>query len=358
MLIISEPKENDQGKVTGKPDRDAGWCVAGQNYLAAALGMSPDGVSSIISILRKDGWLEVVTWRNRYGHMKNKYRIPAVKLEEIKARAYKKDETGNFIRGKQEKKARNLARGEHGVFLTAASRKGFLRHGDKRPDGSGTQGLTAPCGDPHGSEPSSVGFSRFKQRVLQNEQVDRTPSLRSVDQEQDQEPPLACDECGAVLENCICSKQPQGQAQPQEQPRPRAMQIEEDEPASLPVHPPAPQAIAVPPAAPPPDTLPHCKDNYCRRVLLTETEIRRGNCDECLEWQRQENAKWVHPRDAHDWSKDKNVCHRCGTTREELKYENIYCVAPQAKAAVAPFEGQDSATGATLRQRTGQFFKC
>ncbi len=109
----------------------------------------------------------------------------------------------------------------------------------------------------------------------------------------------------------------------------------------VPVHPPAPQAIAVPPAAPPPDTRPRCKDSRCRRVLQTEAEILRGKCDECLEWQRQENAKWVHPRDTHDWSKDKNVCDRCGTTREELKYENIYCEAPKAKAAVAPFEGQD-----------------
>jgi hypothetical protein len=134
--------------------------------------------------------------------------------------------------------------------------------------------------------------------------------------------------------------QHQDQEQPQEL---HLVPADADVPAypSVAVHPPAPQAIAVPPAAPPPDTRLRCKGNYCQRVLQTEEEIRRGKCNECLEWQRKENAKWVHPRDTHDWSKDKNVCDRCGTTREELKYENIYCEAPQAKAAVAPFEGQD-----------------
>jgi hypothetical protein len=156
-------------------------------------------------------------------------------------------------------------------------------------------------------------------------------------------PPLAFDLAlsGEELSG-LCEQDTSLRSEEQEQEQhPEPRQIDEDDYPGVPVHPPSPQAIAVPPAAPPPDTRPRCKDNYCRRVLQTETEIRRGKCDECLEWQRQENRKWVHPRDTHDWSKDKNVCDRCGTTREELKYENIYCAAPQAKAAVAPSEGQD-----------------
>jgi hypothetical protein len=40
MLIINEPEEDERGKTKGKRDPDAGWCVAGQDYIAAALGMS------------------------------------------------------------------------------------------------------------------------------------------------------------------------------------------------------------------------------------------------------------------------------------------------------------------------------
>ena len=183
-LIIEEPEEDERGKLKGKPDPDAGWCVAGQDYIAAALGMSPDAVSSAVNIIKKDEWLEVVTRRNRFGHIHNKYRIPAQKLEEIKGRAYKKDETGNFIREKQQKKARNLPRGEHGAFLTAPSRKAVeqayarpndavgprqtraSRQVDETPNVTQPSGLAASCGDPCGTEPSSAGFSSSHQRGL------------------------------------------------------------------------------------------------------------------------------------------------------------------------------------------------
>ncbi len=143
MLIIDEPEEDERGKLKGKPDPDAGWCVAGQEYLAAALGMSPDAVSSIVAILKKDGWLEVVSFRNRYGHVHNKYTIAAPKLDQIKARAFKKDEHGRFIRASQPKKARNLRRGKDGYFLASGSREGStsgLPAGDPPKKGSLRQG--------------------------------------------------------------------------------------------------------------------------------------------------------------------------------------------------------------------------
>jgi hypothetical protein len=210
LLIIDEPEEDERGKTKGQPDPDAGWCVAGQDYIAAALGMSPDGVSSAVNIIKQDGWLEVVTWRNRFGHTRNKYRIPVEKLEEMKRRAYKKDESGNFIRRKQPKKARNLPRGERGVFLTSRSDKASgpelprntgkppvshasatgetyeslsestedvgqpygcsratvaSRHGDEKRHVTEPHGRTASCGEPCGTEPSSEGFSGFDQQV-------------------------------------------------------------------------------------------------------------------------------------------------------------------------------------------------
>jgi hypothetical protein len=161
MLIINEPEEDERGKTKGKPDPDAGWCVAGQDYIAAALGMSPDAVSSIVNILRKDEWLEVVSWRNRFGHMRNKYRIPAEKLQEIKGRAYKKDEAGNFIRGKQPKKARNLQRGEHGEFIKAHSRR------DSRPEMPGnTVSHASAMGKERVSRPESLKNQRSAQPSL------------------------------------------------------------------------------------------------------------------------------------------------------------------------------------------------
>lgn len=178
-LIISEPKENEQGKVIGERDPDAGWCIAGEDYIAAALGCSPDAVSKNVVQIKKDGWLEVDTWRNRHGHLRNKYRIPADKLGEIKARAYKKDEQGKIIRGVHTNKARKLGRGDRGRFLAARSRKASTigqayreptgnvasRLGAEAANGSVPSGLTARSGNPDGSEPQVVGLSVLDERV-------------------------------------------------------------------------------------------------------------------------------------------------------------------------------------------------
>ena len=176
-LIISEPKENEQGKVIGERDPNAGWCVAGEEYLAAALGCSSDSISKHVSLIRKDGWLEVETWRNRFGHPHNKYRIPAHKLEEIKARAYKKDESGNIIRGTQANKSRKMSRGEKGKFIGQAygdpthalgtiDSRVPSRQSAEELDGSQPSSLTAPCGRPHGSEPSVVGLRMLNEQVV------------------------------------------------------------------------------------------------------------------------------------------------------------------------------------------------
>jgi hypothetical protein len=178
-LIISEPRENEQGKVIGERDPDAGWCIAGEDYIAAALGCSPDTVSKNVVQIKQDGWLEIETWRTGHGHLRNKYRIPADKLKAIKARAYKKDEQGKIIRGVRHNKSRKLGRGDKGRFLTAKSRevsaigqaygdptsKVASRLGGEELDGSVPSGLTARCGNPDGSEPQVVGLSALRERV-------------------------------------------------------------------------------------------------------------------------------------------------------------------------------------------------
>jgi hypothetical protein len=186
-LIREEPEENEQGKVIGKPHPNAGWCDAGQDYIAAALGMSSVAVSCLVNTMRKDGWLEVETRRNRFGHPYNKYRIPADKLKEIKARTYKKDEQGKIIRGVQINKARKLGRGDKGRFLTAPSRKASTigqsygdpihalgtsesrvasRHGGEELDVTVARSLTSTCGEPHVTVASVVGLSRLNEHVL------------------------------------------------------------------------------------------------------------------------------------------------------------------------------------------------
>jgi len=306
LMVIDEPEEDERGKPKGKPDPDAGWCVAGQDYIAARLGMSPDAVSAIVNILKQDGWLEVVNYRTRRGYMKNKYRIPAAKLQEMKGREFKKDELGNFVRGKQEKKSRNNPRGKDGAFLASASRKDSLRHGAVRPVATVPLGLAAPCGDPCGTEPSSE-VSDVQQHVLElvkhddsNASLDHfveTPSVRPG------EPGPGATSLSAYLS--------------------------EDEDFPPPVNPKA--QVEIPPAAHDP-RFPVCKCGYAaragRKCPYCKSETPKKNREAVLP-----KVDFTNPVRTHDWTKNKDVCCVCQASRDEARYDGIACETAEGTGA-------------------------
>lgn len=182
MLIRDEPEEDERGKIKGDRHPNTGWCDAGEEYLAAALGASTATISNHVTTIKADGWLEVETWRNSLGHLHNKYRFANGKLDEIKARAHKKDEGGNLVRGKEETKARKGPRGDKGRFLSAKSREAsqlgsrWLPAGTgesslriaEEPNGKLQTGATANCSRPHGKLRQVVGLSGCGEQVVEH----------------------------------------------------------------------------------------------------------------------------------------------------------------------------------------------
>jgi len=157
--------------------------------------------------------------------------------------------------------------------------------------------LSHPFADAQGDFVPPADAGRFNPPASRDKRTQQSISLRSEDQDQEQH-------------------------QPQQQPRAESCFIQHTESTPPPVHPPAPQAIAVPPAAP----RQHC--SKCKQqILRTEEELKRRRCSNCWEWQRQENASivWRNPVTTHDWSKDKDICARCGASRDDVKYLGIFC---------------------------------
>jgi hypothetical protein len=147
LLIISPPSESKE------PDKDVGFCVATQSYLAASLGCSDTEVKRWVKIFEIDGWIQIIRHRDHRGYPRNRYRI--VNLEKIKARAMVRDpEAGEYIRAKNPNKIRSTSWAQR----------------DTRPEGTLILGLGARCTDPEGTVPRVVGFRELNQRVKAEEE--------------------------------------------------------------------------------------------------------------------------------------------------------------------------------------------
>jgi hypothetical protein len=153
LLVIGAPEIRPDGKPVSEPDPDEGWCVATQDYLAAALGCSDDEAQELIAMFERDGWLRVKRFRDKRGHKRNHYAL--LRQEEIKARKMKKDESGHFVRLKNPKMAR-ANRGTAGRFTTGKSNA--KRQVAVRPNGKLPHSQTANSGKPNGYLPESEGF--------------------------------------------------------------------------------------------------------------------------------------------------------------------------------------------------------
>ncbi|HVP51408.1 MAG TPA: hypothetical protein VMT05_04825 [Terriglobales bacterium] len=153
LLIIGEPKENEQGQQIGDRDPDAGYCTATQNYLAAQSGCSESDVLRWIKVFIADGWFGVETRRNKLGYPRNRYYFPEGVLKKIRDRAMPRDEQGRFIREKNPNKARKSSYQHRASRATNKETKIASRHGATRPGGSELSGLAAPSGCPDGTEP-------------------------------------------------------------------------------------------------------------------------------------------------------------------------------------------------------------
>ena len=80
QLVIG-PDEKD-------PHPDEGFCIATQDYLAAALGCSTSEVMVWVKIFEEDGVITKVQYRTKQGWKRNKY---AVNMEVVVANRMEKD---------------------------------------------------------------------------------------------------------------------------------------------------------------------------------------------------------------------------------------------------------------------------
>ena len=148
MLVIDEPEEDERGKPKSKRDPDAGYCTATQDYLAAQIGCSVSEAQTCIDLFVNDGWLMKETFRNKLGHIRNRYALS--RLADLKEMAMKQDETGRYIRAKNPKMARKHNRSEKGFFVPSPQsevRDSSLQSA-VTPDRNLQQGLTAICSLP------------------------------------------------------------------------------------------------------------------------------------------------------------------------------------------------------------------
>jgi biotin operon repressor len=105
-------------------DPDRGFCIASQDYLAAALGCSHDKVSKLVRLFERDGWLKVERTRNKYGRKRNRYAL--LPRDEIARRRMKKDAEGHYIRAKfpgKVRRTKRLATGRFTATQAASSRE-------------------------------------------------------------------------------------------------------------------------------------------------------------------------------------------------------------------------------------------
>jgi biotin operon repressor len=100
LLVIGEPEEDEQGKPKTERDPDAGYCTATQDYLAAQLGCSRKEVNVLIQTFEDDGWLIIETYRNRRGHLRNRYCFAPQTPQQLENHRMLKDEQGEYIREK------------------------------------------------------------------------------------------------------------------------------------------------------------------------------------------------------------------------------------------------------------------
>jgi hypothetical protein len=155
LLIIGPPAEGKE------PDKDEGFCVATQAYLAASLGCSDTEVKRLTKIFETDGWIQVIRYRDHRGYQRNRYRI--VDVEKIKERAMQRDpETHEFIRGTSPNKRRTTS-WVHGDTRESSG------HLDMPHEVTLIPGLRAPCTNPGGTVPASVGFREVNQKVKAEE---------------------------------------------------------------------------------------------------------------------------------------------------------------------------------------------
>lgn len=150
-LIISYPEEDEQGKSKAKPNPDAGWCTATQDYIAAFLGCSEDVVQSWCQRFIKDGWLESKTVRNHYGHNRNYYRWKDGAVNRLEQLQMKKTSSGRFIRASKPSRKRATS------FGASRQESGYsIPDYSGNPPGSDQGGSPATNAIPAGKNPSPL----------------------------------------------------------------------------------------------------------------------------------------------------------------------------------------------------------
>lgn len=100
--LIIEPNREDPvtGKQIGEPKANVGFCVASQDYIACQLGLSVSKVWKATKLFKKDGWLDIVKTRDRYGDH-NKYQWAEGAWDRLAARKREETEQGEYVRTKQ-----------------------------------------------------------------------------------------------------------------------------------------------------------------------------------------------------------------------------------------------------------------
>lgn len=277
-LIIAEPEEGPDGKPKGKRDPDAGYCTATQDYLAAQIGCSVSEVQSWIDVFVDHGWLTKETYRNRLGHIRNKYKLS--RLADLAEMEMKQDEQGRFIRTKNPKMARKHERSEKGFFVPSPQSevREALPQSAVRPDRNLKSRLTAD-----GSVPDrnlrlklvvvcSEAGDEAGQDQSSQDNASQTPSVRPLRGDQENLDPVRL---STYLEG-VEVVQPGDPVNPQDTP-----------------------------------TVPQTPS----RTAMKEMP----------------KVSFSNPVYTHNWKQNINLCSVCGMSRDEVKYEKKTCEEVQAE---------------------------
>ena len=97
-------------------DPDRGFCIASQDYLAAALRCSDDKVSKLVGLFEREGWLKVERTRDKYRRRKRNRYTPCASETKLPGGEQKDAFEGHFIRAKFPGKVRRTERIETGRF--------------------------------------------------------------------------------------------------------------------------------------------------------------------------------------------------------------------------------------------------
>lgn len=339
-LIIEPPKEDDvTGKQIGEPKANVGFCVASQDYIACQLGLSVSKVWKATKLFKKDGWLDIVKTRDRYGDH-NKYQWAEGAWDRLAARKREETEQGEYVRTKQvlmerwpkqgrfarDKDAGNQRVGE-GIEATHPFEDTPLRE-ERSPHYADSVEATTP-----------IALSALRYQRVKQVGVDVYFSESSK----------ACEKNPTGHDGD--SHTPCGVSQSPTQEQPRGLKLGEDfspSPATLP-HPgrdiPVSSPTARPPVPPPPATpkvKPICRFLNCGGPL-------KGNKPngECLKCGHKPAAKVevakprrVDPNARHRWPPraqitPETICLNpgCGGEFEESKYDRSPCDGEGARIA-------------------------